>query len=390
MEIARLLATGRMWVGRLASRLYLAFPFLVRRPIKARRRRRTIKRTWGLPELLDSLEADHERFALRLHRQSNVHKYQWKGLKALGTYVCPHPGQMDPASSDLFTIPSQWGTWKFPQLMNIGFRQEHRLSEIPSGYIGSTAIWAIRQKKAHPDWRIEKTPGILYLIGASYEEGKKEYLLCAYVSVDLKARVIHVPKMLHDIHVPLPSGGVYCRRQWSVPGVAGVEEYEKHAERYVGMDDYLSRMLVSAFRACMELWQERTDYYQVVTRKSKSRVVFCIAKGEQRFFFKDRDRTVLAADGKRKRIVHYVAPFTRHNGQAVKEHLRGIRRFTWAGYDISLILPAFHIAVHEFDLDPKEEEEMVPGTTYLGLAASMGKLARAEEETEYRHGQGWR
>lgn len=62
-----------------------------------------------------------------------------------------------------------------------------------------------------------------------------------------------------------------------------------------------------------------------------------------KYFFSDRDVDALAADGKRKRIFHFVRRHDRKlsgdRSSSVREHYRGIRNFSWNGTQIHIVLP---------------------------------------------------
>jgi hypothetical protein len=83
-------------------------------------------------------------------------------------------------------------------------------------------------------------------------------------------------------------------------------------------------------------------------------------------FFRDREATALARDGRRKRIFHFVR---RHARQVaadrqtfVREHYRGIRTFDWNGYGIHIVLPA-NAPVYGLDIQTYD-----PRTQPLGVA----------------------
>ena len=80
-------------------------------------------------------------------------------------------------------------------------------------------------------------------------------------------------------------------------------------------------------------------------------------------FFKDRDSTVLAADGRKKRIFHSVVKHHRHlvsgHDVEVKQHYRGTRFFDWNGYRVVIVLPS-HLPLYTFDAACRQEEDMTP------------------------------
>jgi hypothetical protein len=351
---------------------------------RPRRTWKKVKRQWGLSDLLDSLDAEHKRWELKYHKYSWIEKRDWKALRILGPHVMPKDAEFfpNPGRADLFDIPDSWLDEPLPNVMHVGWRNIHMdsIKEKDEDEAWGTSVWAMRIKATiRQTWRLEDTPGVLYLAGAIIEgdlaqEHGKELAVCSYITVDVATKKIYVPKVLQDHNVELPNGGMYCRRTWGVNKTYGRDVYNRHPEKFEDLQDAAERLMVTEFRACMEAWSQRKNYYQVSTRKGKGRVTFCVGKGEQKFFFKDRDKTAIAADGKRKRIVHYVGEFIRSNGQHVKEHLRGIRQFHWRGYDIAIMVPKFHITTYNFDVEPENEESMIIGQKYVDMNYAVKDL----------------
>lgn len=83
---------------------------------------------------------------------------------------------------------------------------------------------------------------------------------------------------------------------------------------------------------------------KIIIRASDANCVaaFGIELQTAKRFFKDRDATILAVDGKRKRIFHSVVAHQRVLKQGttrVKDHYRGLRTFDWQGYGIHIMFP---------------------------------------------------
>jgi len=70
------------------------------------------------------------------------------------------------------------------------------------------------------------------------------------------------------------------------------------------------------------------------------------------FFFRDREHVFDAKTGKKKRIFHIVRPHPRvTSSTGVKMHFRGLRKFAWNGYGISITVPGRdHENFYELDL----------------------------------------
>jgi len=81
---------------------------------------------------------------------------------------------------------------------------------------------------------------------------------------------------------------------------------------------------------------------RVSVRHGDDTAVFAVDMKRSAYFFRDRDVTALATDGRRKRIFHIVRPHVRANGQVVKMHFRGIRDFTWNEYKVHVAIEDLH------------------------------------------------
>ncbi|MEZ5651836.1 MAG: hypothetical protein R3E87_14965 [Burkholderiaceae bacterium] len=96
-------------------------------------------------------------------------------------------------------------------------------------------------------------------------------------------------------------------------------------------------------------WNTRERAWSVSVKRIHTerspRLIFSIAPENTKTFFKDRDKTVRAADGKAKRIIHYVNSHRRSTARSstvVREHIRGIRSFDWHGYRCNVTAPRFN------------------------------------------------
>lgn len=86
------------------------------------------------------------------------------------------------------------------------------------------------------------------------------------------------------------------------------------------------------------------------------------------YFFSDRDKTV-NVNGRTQRILHIVRPHTRGDGRVIKAHFRGLRRFSWNGYDVSIAVPGLHYRpLMELNASTVEEIDVPEGTETTDLA----------------------
>jgi len=101
--------------------------------------------------------------------------------------------------------------------------------------------------------------------------------------------------------------------------------------------------MVSLFRMAVRTHVLATARFVVQVRRDGLVGAFGIDLARAPYFFRDRDTTILAVDGKRKRIFHHVTEHTRslptQRTTTVRAHYRGLRTFDWQRYHIHLVLP---------------------------------------------------
>lgn len=132
-------------------------------------------------------------------------------------------------------------------------------------------------------------------------------------------------------------------------------------------------------------WHEHTalSVFRVAVSKGKETATFGVNPSRAPYFFADRETTI-DTTGRKQRIFHIVRPHERQlpNGKtlSVKLHFRGLRRFKWAGYDVSITVPGLHhLDIAEFDvgsiddrwMDPDEKKKSLDGKQF---GAWMKKL----------------
>lgn len=138
---------------------------------------------------------------------------------------------------------------------------------------------------------------------------------------------------------------------------------------FIKRGDTPEKHVVMAFR--MAILTQNLSAERIVIRarqpKSGIRAAFGIDLSSAPRFFRDREATALASDGRRKRIFHAVRKHQREVGGkgvvSVKPHYRGLRRFDWQGVDVQIVLPS---------LSSVYSEPSVTGTVFNDTAVSPG------------------
>lgn len=204
------------------------------------------------------------------------------------------------------------------------------------------------QKLSHPSQVQWMSEGETYKVTAIYDSRKNEryrsFPLEYHVMVDTDGRVKLLKQMVSITSRIQPgrrhSGGKkpdpfdLSLTRWDYPEVVKIFAQE-HGESNEEWAKFLFLIAFETTRMCQE---------QIVVRVKQSNLTaaFGIELPSAKTFFRDRDKTLLAVDGKRKRIFHSVVAHSRvslvHKNE-VKAHYRGIRHFDWQTYGINIVLP---------------------------------------------------
>ena len=98
---------------------------------------------------------------------------------------------------------------------------------------------------------------------------------------------------------------------------------------------------MNVMRAMHKWWINRDERWNVIIKKNGERITFGVNDKDTPYFFKNRDK-VVTEKGETKRIIHYVKEHERtRNGKTniIKQHIRGLREFSWAGYECKVVSP---------------------------------------------------
>jgi hypothetical protein len=142
------------------------------------------------------------------------------------------------------------------------------------------------------------------------------------------------------------------QRHWRYP--LWMQDVERARE---DPNAWAASMLIMALRS----YVEATNRIVIRVRRDGHVATFGIDLPRAKYFFRDRDRTEVAADGKRKRIFHSVVSHQRLLSGArttqVRDHYRGARTFDWKGYHVHIVWPENRRLMH-FDIPGRDIEEI--------------------------------
>jgi len=291
-------------------------------------------------------------------------------LRKLGPHISKIPpiGDLD-SRIKLKTLDGKWGA-----LMFVAYEKQEK----HKGFMNPVFCYSVLLKKA--PWYVgrhnKKLP--IFECGASWrDENDKLFWGNWHVVVDKTTGSVDVCSCLNYTHKRVKNMS-YTQKEWGLPPMA-TAGFSVEASRQVDV-------LKAIFVDCFEAWQIVNTHWKVCVSKQKQRVTWTVPQDETKHFFADRDTTVTDASGKKKKIIHHVVQHERitASGKAsmVREHIRGLNKFDWRGYEVNVIAPKFHVTAHDFDVGAYEEDELPAGKKMV-FASKVGKvLADLEQRGE--------
>jgi hypothetical protein len=379
IAIAQSLASSvRQFLNKLFSRFRASSPAVIQKapeepPRKPRKYNQEKRQDFS--ELLDKLEYTFNFVKLPTMRESWLANDSVIGLKKLGVHV-PNPALIYwDAEKKLVDI-----TKPLPAIMCVSQSSAHTLNTDKKLY--AKFIFAIKLDKL--PWQVAKQTGVPYQFGMSFDVDGKLFWINMYITVSRKTGVINFCDELrtkaHTIQAKKSSSRrahgkatVFYTKAW------GAASYLEDEDRSVEECKVIAQ---NYFVAMHDWWSARDSRWNVVVKKNGDRVTFGVDNSQTPYYFKDRDKSIKTASGQTKKIVHYVKEHERKVNDkttVVKEHIRGLQEFDWAGYHCQVVSPKFQAkTAAAFTLPSEDVEDTEPSNVvYLSKVGKM--LADAEE-----------
>lgn len=328
-------------------------------------------------ELLDKLEHTFNNVKLPTMDGSWIAKDSVVGLKKLGVHV-PNPLLMCwDNEKKLVDV-----TKPLPALMCISQSSEHTVNTQKRFY--AKFIFAIKMNKL--PWHVSKATGVPYQFGMSFDMDGKLLWVNMYITVNRKTGVISfcdelktrphtVPAKSSNSRKANGKATVFYTKSW------GPAEYLEDEERSVNECKVIAQ---NYFVAMHDWWSERDNRWNVVVKKNGERVTFGVNNDQTPYYFKDRDKTIRTPTGQAKKIVHYVKEHERKYGDkitVIKEHIRGLQEFEWAGYQCNVISPKLQAKTAAGFTAPSIDDE---GDEDMGNVVYLSKLGKVLADSEER------
>ena len=327
-----------------------------------------------LTELLDNLGETFDSYKIPTHTASWISSDSRIGLKKLGAHVPNHWDIEWIKNSNEIKVDISQG---FPSMFLISM-PFNKFKADDSIY--PCFMFAIKHRSL--PWNVEKKDGVPYQFGFSYRDNKLFWMTAWLVVQEdgtLKICKEHRNKNINILskgkHI-----GSYTKKVFDTPELVNgyVEEGKKGEE-----------IVLNSFLYSFNWWINRKEKWSVAVKKRGDRVTFSVDKELTKKYFADRDKTIKTPSGRNKKIIHFVKAHDRNaNGKIskVKEHIRGLNKFNWKGYECLVTAPEFQgLVTSQFDIAPAMETDgtEVPegykSLSYVGLL-----LAKKEEQMSIR------
>jgi hypothetical protein len=242
-------------------------------------------------------------------------------------------------------------------------------------------------KFSKPSPYVQKGDGDIYGATIWWDDGKKGYGVQQqfYVAISTDGATIEVLRVLSTEMKEIYSKRRHewfdiPDRQWRIP-----DTYHHWAKQY-GITPEIH--LADVFCTIMTRHEfAQSGMARVAVKKDNLTATFCISPRRMGYFFQDRDVT-LTKNGAKQRVFHMVKPYSyiSKKGKTVNinMHFRGLRHFTWAGYDVSVTVPGLdHLLFDELNM-PSSDEVWIPKdekiVTSRGLGEAVAALPKTIEE----------
>jgi hypothetical protein len=333
------------------------------------------ERAQDFSELLDHLEHTFESVKLPTMHESWLNKDSVIGLKKLGVHV-PNPWVLD-LTGDKQVVDV---TKPIPAMMCISHASEKTINTANTFY--TKMCFAIKMKKL--PWHVEYHSGTPFQFGMAFDVEGKMFWVHMYLTVnrttgqinfcnELKVRTHVIPARSSHSRKANGKATVFHTRAW------GTSTYFEDDRRTV---DEGKRIAQNLFIGMHEWWSERDNRWNVVVKKNGDRVTFGVNNDQTPYYFKDRDKSIRTPSGQAKKIVHYVKEHERKYSEKttiVKEHIRGLQEFDWAGYQCKVISPKLQAKTSSQFTVPTEDAEDIKDSKIVYMSRVGKVLADFEE-----------
>jgi len=320
-------------------------------------------KTKTFSDLLDNLDYTFNCVKLPTMKESWLERDSVIGLKKIGIHV-PNPWNAKVSHEDAKVDTTK----TLPSIMCISTATAKSVNT--KEYLYPKIIFAVKLKKL--PWHVAQKSGIPYQFGMACDLNEKLFWIYMYITVNKSTGEIQFCDELRVKAHRINRQKTFYNRTWSSPS------YLEDTLRTIEENKNFAK---SSFVAMHDWWLERDARWNVVVKKNGDRVTFGVDNSQTPYYFKDRDKSIKTATGQTKKIVHYVKEHDRKVNDkktVVKEHIRGLQEFNWAGYNCLVVSPKFQAQTSAtFTVAAGDEDLGQNDVVYL---SKVGKLLADLEE----------
>lgn len=314
-------------------------------------------------ELLENLEYTFNSVKLPTMRESWLDRDSVIGLKKLGVHI-PNPW-ISNAINENSTVDI---TKSLPAIMCISSASADTVNTKDKFW--PKIIFAIKLKKL--PWHVAQMSGTPYQFGMAFDLNDKLFWMNLHMVINKVSGEINFCDEIRIKEHEISRSKTYFTKAWDKPS------YLSDNERSIEENKLTAKHL---FIAMHEWWIDRDKRWNVVVKKNGERITFGVDNNHTPYYFKDRDKSIKTASGQTKKIVHYVKEHERKVNDKttiVKEHIRGLQEFNWAGYHCQVVSPKLQSQTAAFFTLPGDDELQSNNVIYL---SKLGKILADFEET---------
>lgn len=309
----------------------------------------------SLKDLLESLETHFEVLALLKIRASELHAQYHR----FGCYLGPSEPVIK--YDDVLDTPHI-----LPAFCAVTFQSTPHDGRVPPRFACMQRIRAPRN--------CQPSPGVIYEVFLVFycERRRRLYPVTYYVSVR-DDRIVPLKSFTTRMQA-LPSGGHITHSEWRFPGWL----HDLAADNGCRPSECGARVanaVLSAVSTHAHFLQVRAERNGVVAR-------FGVDLLKTPYFFKHREAD---DNGRKRKIFHIVRTHSRQTQYGptyVRSHFRGLRRFKWAGCEVTLSMPGTHTDWFPTDFGSDGLEEGDPDVRRSSVisAAEAAKMLDAADK----------
>ena len=214
--------------------------------------------------------------------------------------------------------------------------------------IYASFVYVVKEKKPV---NVQASNGAIYRVGGVFILDGKPFVVVFYVAINADGSLNPLKTCAPRQHAP-----GFVRMEWDYP------EHLLAAAREQGrtVQEFVDGLVPFAINSAMT----RDSGLTIRVRKGGLAAAFAIDMQRTPYFFADREKTV-TENGQTKKIFHIVRGHWRQgaggNRKWIKSHFRGLREFTWNGYQVKIALSGKHgVGLSELDFSSVDAREDGP------------------------------